>query len=203
MRIALLGIDGSGKSTISKVIAEYFTNKGYKVSIIPFHHWVFADKLRNIFGKIIDHGRKDRTVAYTPPKKSFAAFIKPPVAFIDNILFYRLNSPKNKNDISIFDRFICATQIKFFALNYSNSWFKKFWFTIKPEYAIILDIELEEAVKRQEERNDPFTYPIEVLRKERDLYIEYATKHNYPIVISLDLQQTKEKIIQILDQIEN
>ncbi len=125
-RIVLLGIDGSGKSTMAEIIKDHCENKGYNVTIIPFHHWLFADKFRSVFGKMIDRGRKGRNTPYKPPAKSFAAFVKPIIAYIDNILFYKVNSPKKKEQIFIYDRFICATQIKFAALGYYNNWFKSF-----------------------------------------------------------------------------
>jgi len=201
LRIALLGVDGSGKSTMSKIIKEYCENKGYSVRVIPFHHWVFADKLRAIFGKIIDKGRDGRSTPYSPPKKSFASFIKPPIAFLDNLLFLWINSPKKKNQIYIYDRFVCATQIKFSVLNYSNTWFKKLWWTIKPDLAIIFDVDLEESVKRQLSRNDPFAYPKEILWKERNMYLDYAKKHDFPIVKSKDIETTKRNILKIIDEI--
>jgi len=200
--IALLGIDGSGKSTTSKFLDEYLTNKGYVVKIIPFHKWVFANILRNIFGMYIDKGRKDRKSVFKPKRGSFSSFIKPPIALIDNIIYFYINFPysKNKNQIYIYDRFICATQIKFNALNYSNLWFKKIWMYFKPDLAIIFNVDINESIKRQINRNDPYTYPKEILIKEQLMYFDYANKYNFPIIDSKEKDTTINNLISLLEE---
>jgi dTMP kinase len=198
-RIALLGIDGSGKSTMSKIIKEHLETLGYTVTIVPFHKWVIADKLRNVFGGVVDKGRKDRNSQYSPPPKSFSAKIKPPIAFIDNILFYKMNAPKQKNEIFIYDRFICATQIKFAGLGYTNNWFKKMWWSYKPDFAIIFDVDVDESVKRQHSRNDPYAYTQEILIKEKEQYLQYASKHKFPVVKSRDIDTTRAEVLVIIN----
>ena len=198
-RIALLGIDGSGKSTMSKIIKEHLELKGYKVTIVPFHKWIIAHKLRNLFGRVIDKGRKDRHSQYIPPNKSFSEIIKPPIAFVDNILFYKLNSPKNSNEIFIYDRFVCATQIKFAGLGYSNTWFKKIWWQYKPDFALVFDVDVNESVKRQLNRNDPYAYTQDILVKERKQYLGYAKHHKFPVIKSGDIETTKKEVLQIIE----
>jgi len=180
--IVFLGIDGSGKSTMSGISKKYLEGKGFYVKIVPFHKWVIAGFLRSLFGKAIDKGRMDRKSPYSPPKKSFASFIKPPIAFIDNIIFHLLNKPIKNNHIVIFDRFICATQIKFKALNYNVYWFERLWWNYKPQNAIIFTIDIEASIERQIKRYDPYAYTKEQLELEQDLYIKLAEKYNFPII---------------------
>lgn len=198
-RLALLGVDGSGKSTMSKVIKEHLEELGYIVTIVPFHKWVIADKLRNLFGGVVDKGRKDRNSQYSPPPKSFSAKIKPPIAFLDNILFYRMNAPKSDKEIYIYDRFISATQIKFKGLGYSNGWFKKLWWSYKPDFAIVFNVDVDVSVKRQHSRNDPYAYTKEILEIEKEMYLRYAEHHNFPIVESKDIETTKGAVLKIID----
>lgn len=180
--IVMLGIDGSGKSTMSDMSREHLERIGYKVKIIHFDKWIIAGFLRSLFGKAIDKDRKDRKSPYSPPKKSFSSFIKPPVAFIDNIIFHLLNKPYKNNHIVIFDRFICATQIKFKALNYNVAWFEKLWWNYKPKNAIIFIIDVEASIERQIKRNDPYAYTKEQLEFEQNLYIKLAEKYDFPII---------------------
>ena len=91
--ISLLGIDGSGKSTLSKSLKEYLEKLNFKVSIVPFHHWLFAHKLKTIFGKSIDRGRKSMDVPYRQKSYfSLSSVLKPIIAFIDNIFFFYINN---------------------------------------------------------------------------------------------------------------
>jgi thymidylate kinase len=195
IKIAFLGIDGSGKSTVSDEFSKYLVQKGYDVKIVPFHKWVFADKLRSAFGRYIDKDRKDRNSPYSPQKKSFSSFIKPPIAFIDNVLFYWLNAPKKKKQVFIYDRFICATQIKFMALNYRVKWFKFLWWNIKPDYAFIFDVSIEDSLRAQIERKDPYLYTEEQLSVERNMYLAFAKKHNFPIIQRTSRKETFDNVV--------
>lgn len=204
LKIALLGIDGSGKSTIANELKSIFEEKGYDVKIIPFHKWIFADVFRDKFkfGKMLDRDRKGRDAPYAPSKKSLSSYIKPPIAFVDNLLFYLINRPFRKNQIYIYDRFICATQIKFKALNYHTDWFKPLWWNITPDYAFVFDIDLEESVKRQKNRNDPYVYTKNQLTIEKSMYAKFAKKHKFPFIknnSSIDAAVTK--IMKTLDKI--
>jgi dTMP kinase len=201
--LVLLGIDGSGKSTMSAMAQAYLTAKGYNVKVVPFHKWVIAGFLRDLFGQAIDTGRKDRNAPYSPPPKSFSAIIKPPIAFLDNIFFYWLNKPRKKNDFVIFDRFICATQIKFFTLGYSTDWFKKLWWNFKPKNAIVFVVDIEESIRRQKSRNDPYAYTEQQLKRERELYLGFAGKYNFPVVNTTksNPEESFKKVQIYLDEI--
>lgn len=175
--------------------------KGYSVRIIPFHKWVFANKLRARFSKVVDTKRKDRNKPYVPRRNSLAAIIKPPIAFIDNLLFYLTNRPDEKNcQIYIYDRFICATQVKFKALNYRVGWFKPLWWNILPDIAFIFDINERESIKRQKKRKDTYTYTASQLKTERILYKNFANSHNFPIISPARKEDTINMIMKELNQ---
>ncbi|MCK9230911.1 MAG: hypothetical protein RBS58_00110 [Syntrophales bacterium] len=203
MKITLLGIDGSGKSTLAKMTTEHLRQKGFDVTIVPFHKWIFADFFRDRLGigKIIDRDRKPRKTSYhAPKKKSLSAFIKPPIALVDNILFYLLNQPRRRNEIYIYDRFICATQIKLAALNYHTKWLKFIWWNISGDWTFVIDIDPAVSLKRQTERNDPYTYPTEILQTERRWYLDIAKSKGYTVIDnSQRIDDAFNRIINILN----
>ncbi|VBB43668.1 Thymidylate kinase (fragment) [uncultured Desulfatiglans sp.] len=132
---------------------------------------------------MIDRNRKPRKTSYYAPKKvSLSAMIKPPIALFDNILFYLVNRPRNKNEVYIYDRFISATQIKMAALNYRTQWLRCLWGNIKTPLTFYIDIDAETSLTRQVSRKDPYTYPVEILQKERQEYLRLAQRHKYTII---------------------
>lgn len=200
MKIALLGIDGSGKSTVAVELKKILGKKGYDVKIIPFHKWVFADIFRDKFkfGKMLDRDRKGRNAPYAPSKKSFSSYIKPPIAFIDNLIFYLINKPYRKNQIYIYDRFICATQIKFKALNYHVNWFKNLWWNITPDYVFVFDVDIDESLQRQMNRNDLYLYTKEQLTVEREIYKSFAEDHGFTFLKQNSMKNNMDIIIEVM-----
>ena len=122
---------------------------------------------------------------------------------MDNIIFYLLNRPKKKNQIVIFDRFICATQIKFLACNYNAWWFKRLWWNIKPQNAIIFIVDIGESINRQIKRNDIYAWGKKQLVLERVLYVQYAKDHNFPIINTTTNtpEMTFEHVKRVIDSI--
>ena len=199
--ISLLGIDGSGKSTISKILKKELEKRGYKVRIVPFHYWVFADKLKMKYWKVVDKDRKTIAKPYTPRPFSLSAILKPLVALADNILFYISTLPDGKKyDVVIYDRFICATQIKLKALGYHVKWLRPIWENFKTDYCFIIDVLEDVSIERQIRRGDPYTYTKEQLRAERMEYRRYAEKHGCLIVNGLD--DADRNIMKIINYME-
>jgi len=65
--IAFIGIDGTGKSTHAEKISSWLQEHEIKCIIIPFHKWMFVDKLKTLFGKYV--GRKQNSLSPYAPKK--------------------------------------------------------------------------------------------------------------------------------------
>ena len=52
--IVLQGLDGSGKSTLSRILAEELSTN-YETKIVPFHKWLFSHKLKSFFAVPLVH----------------------------------------------------------------------------------------------------------------------------------------------------
>jgi len=181
--IAFLGMDGTGKSTHAEKIASWLQANGIKCKVISFHKWVFADMLKKRFGNFVDKNREEESIKpYAPPRYSLPALIKPLIALVDNVLMYYLSKWKYRDyDVIMFDRFICATFIKFKALNYHVEWIRPIWNGIKPEVGVVLDIPVERSTEMIKGRGGHILYTPEQLSIERKEYIEIAKKHDYPV----------------------
>ncbi|VVB54061.1 Thymidylate kinase [uncultured archaeon] len=179
--IAFLGIDGAGKSTNAEKINSWLNENGVKCMIIPFHNWIFADKIKKRFGKYVDIGRKKESLRpYAPPRYSFPAIVKPLIAMLDNILMYYLSKRKYENyDVIIFDRFICASLIKSKALDYHAEWLRPIWQNIRTDISIVLDIPIQRSLKTINDRKDHILYTAEQLSCEREEYLKLARKSGY------------------------
>ena len=198
--ISLLGIDGGGKSTISKILKKELEKIGYKVRIVPFHYWVFADKLKMKYWKVVDKDRKTIARPYTPKSFSLSATIKPLVALADNILFYISRLPDGKKyDVVIYDRFICATQIKLKALGYHVDLLRPIWENFKTDYCFIIDVPEDVSIERQIKRGDPYAYTIKQLKVEKREYKIYANKHNCLVINGLG--DVNNNVSEIMDSI--
>lgn len=181
--IAFLGIDGTGKSTHAKNICSWLQDNKIKCIVIPFHKWMFAGSLKKKFGNYVDKGREKKSLKpFMPKKYSIAALIKPPVAFIDNLIMFYLSKWKYRNyDVVIFDRFICATLIKTRALNYNVEWLRPFWQNIRTDIGIVLDAPIQKSIGAIQDRGDHILYTQEQLQSEREEYLEIAKKNGYPV----------------------
>ena len=202
--IAFLGIDGSGKSTHAEKIASWLNDEGLNCKVIPFHKWVFADRLKKRFGKHVDKGREEESLKpYVPPRYSLPALIKPLIALIDNVLMYYLSKWKYRDcDVIIFDRFICATFIKFKALNYHVEWIRPIWNGVKPEVGVVFDVPLERSIEMIKGRGDHILYTPEQLSIEREEYLRMAKKHDYPVFNTVEpFELVHDRVKRYLEKI--
>ena len=181
--VAFLGIDGTGKSTHAGRIKAWLQENEIKCIVVPFHKWLFVDILKKKFGNYVDKGR-DRTSLrpYTPKRHSMAAIVKPIAALIDNISMYYIIKWKYMNyDVIIFDRFICATQIKGKALNYHADWLRPVWQNIRTDIILVLDAPLQKSINAIMDRGDHILYTGEQLSLERKEYLDIAKRFNCPV----------------------
>jgi dTMP kinase len=171
--VALLGIDGSGKSTHAAELEEWFRGRGYYCTLVPFHRYLFVDKL----------GRRKR--AGNPSALGQRGNpLRPLLSVLDNIILYVITSFGRglEGRIVLYDRYIWSTYVKYEALRYPVRPLRWLYTLPRPRYAVILDITVDKSLAVIQSRPAHIRYQHQVLGDERDEYIKIAKKTGFPLV---------------------
>ncbi len=173
--IALLGIDGSGKSTHSAVTSGWLEGRGYRVKLMPFHRYLFVERLSSLSSSV----RGAPAARRRNP-------LRPVVSLVDNLLLQLSSSigSRLEGTIVIYDRFIWSTYIKYEALGYPVKPLSFLYLLPRPYFAIVLDVPIERSLKVIDERDSHIRYPGRVLERERERYLGIAEKNGYPVIDS-------------------
>jgi len=172
--IALLGIDGSGKSSHSTVTSGWLEGRGYRVELMPFHRYLFVEKLSSISAGI----------AGGPRVRRRGNPLRPVVSLVDNLLLQLSSSIgcRLEGTVVIYDRFIWSTFIKYEALGYPVRPLASLYLLPRPLFAVVLDIPVDKSLRVIDERVAHIHYPRVVLEREREMYLKIARRNGYPIV---------------------
>jgi dTMP kinase len=171
--VALLGIDGSGKSTHAAVSSAWLQNRGYEVTLMPFHTYLFVEKLSSISNSARGNQRRRR-------KNPF----RPVLSLVDNLILQITSSIGSRAEgrVVIYDRFIWSTYIKYEALRYPVKPLSWLYLLPRPFFAIVLDVPVEKSLKVIDQRVAHIRYPATVLQQERQRYLDIARRNGYPVI---------------------
>lgn len=184
--VALLGIDGSGKSSHSAKTGGWLETRGYRVELMPFHRYLFVERLSSLPAS--GRGSGDRRRRRNP--------LRPILSLVDNLLLQASSSVgcRLEGTVVIYDRFIWSTYIKYEALGYPVKALSPVYLLPRPYFAIVLDVPVEKSLRVIDERTDHIHYPRSVLEHERERYLEVARRNGYPVIdatASFDEVQSK------------
>ena len=181
--IAFEGIDGSGKTTISKIIYNFLKEKNYNVILTkePF--------TKEISELIEKSGWRDPILLTL----LFSA---------DRALHIRWLLEQNP-EIVIMDRYYYSTIAYQSVLGVEEDWIvnvnSKF---PKPDITFLLDLNEEEALKRLKlKKNERFNFEEKLasLKLVRKKYLELARKYNFVVVDATDaIENITKKIISVI-----
>ena len=183
--VALLGIDGSGKSTHSERTSGWLEDRGYRVKLMPFHRYLFVERLSSVSRSV----RSSSSARKRNP-------LRPVLSLVDNLLLQISSSigSRVEGTVVIYDRFIWSTYIKYEALGYPVEPLSSVYLLPRPHFAIVLDVPVEKSLRVIDERVAHIHYPPAVLEHERERYLDIARRYGYPVVdatASFDEVQTK------------
>ncbi len=182
------GIDGSGTTTHSKLLAGFLENRGLMV-------YVTQEPTHSDIGLLL---RKYLTDKEIPPSTDALLFAA------DRDLHYHLEIKKKLNEgyIVISDRYLEASIVYQTSQSeeISVEWVKQInKYAGKPNLMIILDIDPKISLARKKNQELEKFENIEFLSNVRDLFLKRAEKENYYIVNSDDIIEfTQEKIQNIV-----
>jgi thymidylate kinase len=178
--IALLGIDGSGKSTHSTVTGRWLEERGYSCDVMPFHRYLFVERLASIRPtgrRPVGGGDRFRFKRGGNP-------LRPVLSLMDNLLMQLYSSAgcRLEGKVVIYDRFIWSTYIKYKALGYPVKAISGLYLSPRPTFALVLNVPVEKSLQVIDERVTHIHYPREVLESERQEYLDVAERGGYPVI---------------------
>ena len=174
--VALLGIDGSGKSSHSIVTSRWLEERGYRIKLMPFHTYLFVERLSSPSSDGRGSGSRRRNP------------LRPVASLIDNMILQLSSSIgcRVEGTVVLYDRFIWSTYIKYEALGYPVRPLSYLYLLPRPYFAIVLDVPVEKSLRVIDERVAHIHYPRQVLQHERDRYLRIAAKYGYPTIDATD-----------------
>lgn len=186
--VALLGIDGSGKSSHSTTTGEWLEGRGYRVKLMPFHRYLFVERLSSISASVRPGpgGRKRNP-------------LRPVVSLLDNLILQFTTSVGSRLEgtVVVYDRFIWSTYIKYEALGYPVKHLSPIYLLPRPYFAVVLDVPVDKSLRVIDERVAHIRYPRSVLDRERERYLDIASRYGYPVIDATgsfaDVQATIER----------
>ncbi|HUK74362.1 MAG TPA: hypothetical protein VLU99_01120 [Nitrososphaerales archaeon] len=178
--VALLGIDGSGKSSHSTALGAWLEARGYRCTVMPFHRYIFVERLASLSSAA-------RRAAPSGDKYRFRRGgnpLRPVASLLDNLVLQFATSVgcRLEGRVVIYDRFIWSTYIKYKALGYPVRPISGPYLSPRPTYAVVLDVPVEKSLGVIDERATHIHYPREVLESERRQYLEVAKRNGYPVI---------------------
>lgn len=173
--IALLGIDGSGKSSHSVKTLEWLSRRGYYSSMVQFHRYLFVDTL----------SRKGRS-GQERGEGGSGNPLRPLLSLLDNLILNLGTSFGSglEGRVVVYDRYIWSTYVKYAALQYPVRPIRSLYLFPRPRLAIVLDIPVERSLNVIGTRQEHIRYQSEVLAEERRQYLSIAKERGYPVIDS-------------------
>jgi len=206
--ICFTGIDGTGKTTLSKELAELLNKKGVKCKYVYARLNPFILKPFILIGELVFLRKKDISKDYSEyaktkrkaiEKHSFLSSVYQQILLFDYLLqiFLKVKLPLIFGKNIICDRYVYDTVITDLSMdmNYSrdkvmNLLKNLLRFFPEPDITFLIDVPEEIAYKRKDD-----TPSIEYLRERRDMYLDVGRAHGMVILDgSKSLDELKNRI---------
>ncbi len=191
--IALLGIDGSGKSSHAAATGRWLEGRGYRCTVMPFHRYIFVERLAAMSSAVRSGRERGDKLTF----KRGGNPLRPVASLVDNLLLQLASSIgcRAEGRVVIYDRFIWSTYIKYEALGYPVKPISGLYLAPRPTSALVLDVPVDKSLRVIDERVAHIHYPREVLASERARYLDVARKNGYPVIdATASFEEVQQKI---------
>jgi len=196
--IAFIGVDGSGKTTLSKSITNIIIRQNISaIRISPFKY-IFL----NHFLKYIKKTESNKTIDNLFLKESRKPFVYklwPLLALLDNWIYYilKIRPLVRIGHTIICDRYFYDFAISFDYFGYSSNIINELYLSMMPlpDITILLDIDPRIAKKREigDEHNLHFFI------KQRERYLKLALNRKFIIInVDKEIAEILTKIVKVL-----
>lgn len=200
MIIAFMGNDGSGKTTIIKLLEKKLIKNGQKVIYVPGYGHLFLDQFKRLYQKLTGANLDKLHRLYDDADKSKTSklfYLWPYFVLIDCFCLwirYRLKFRK----IVLFDRYFYDYVISFQHLGV-KTWLEEFLFLHlpRPKNCFIINVSAPIAYQR---KKDTHKGGLNYYKKQRTRYLRLAKKKNIP-VINTDETTPEEIAKKIFNQL--
>lgn len=163
--IAIEGLDGSGKTTISKALVEWMRSRGFNAIYT-------AEPSTSPIGELI----RSEIISSRIRRDSRIEALLFAADRLWHVL-YEIEPSLNEGRVVVTDRYYFSSIAYQGALNVDIEWIRVLnKFAIKPDVAIYIDVVPEEALKRKKKGGLKILFEnIEYLRKVRQIYLELVS----------------------------
>ena len=190
MLIAVEGIDGTGKTTVSRYIVELLRKKGFECVLL-------REPGDSEYGERIRNSKKRLS-----PEKELELFMLDRIEDVRNNILPALEEGK----VVVMDRYYFSSIAYQGARGLDAEEIRKMNEKIapKPDLVILLDAEPEVVLERIKSRGDltPFE-DLEYLKKVRENFLKYADESTVIIDASNPLDKVKEKVKRVICEFLN
>lgn len=209
--IVFSGLDGAGKSTQIEILVDYFCSKGRPPKFIWTRggYTSLFNSLKNLLRKLLGKhipppGRNEKRKQVMHSKRVQKLWLITALFDLLRVYTFQIRFWLWSAKIVICDRYLIDTLIDF-KINFKNQnverWFLYkllLWASPQPDISFLMLIPVEEAIKRSEQKNEPFPDSPEILAKRLSMYKELLDDKNWTI---LDGLKSKEELTFEIKQI--
>jgi len=192
MIIALIGPDGSGKTTYAEFLQDYFEKRGKIVKIFyPFNYFL----LRKLLDKFT-RNKKIKKPLGTKKNSKFIFNFWPFIALIDNWLDYLLRLRRFKGT-AICDRYYYDLATSFIEFRYSFGWLYKLYLKCIPKPNICFVLIAPPDTLQKRETDD--THDLSFFERQVKRYEEISKQKNFFLINTYE--ETREKCKKLIKDI--